>query len=128
MSDKSTPKPYEQWRTNAGDREEDAAHTFGYYLMKHCRAEALKAVESAEVPTTAEQFRAQVAEAVDTALHNVLDLVEGYWPMEAGPSHRAAFELSVSVSDMSRNPVERIDISHIDMPIGYWKWKSGEFR
>src|ERR1019366_3382147 len=78
MSDKSTPKPYEQWRTNAGDREEDAAYTFGYYLMKHCRAEALKAVESAEVPTTAEQFRAQVAEAVDTALHNVLDLVEGY--------------------------------------------------
>jgi hypothetical protein len=130
MNDKSTPRPYEQWRTNAADREEDAAQTFGYYLMQHCRAEALKQVQSTPVLVTRKQFQKQVEAAVDRALHNVMDLLEGYWPLEAGPNHRAAFALSVCVSDMSRKPVERIDVSpcRIDLPIGYWKWKSGEFR
>jgi hypothetical protein len=130
MSDTSTPKPYEQWRTGSADREEDAAYTFGYYLMRHCRAEALKQVQSAPVLVTRKQLRKQVEAAVDTALHNVMDLLEGFWPMEAGPNHKAAFALSVCVSDTSRKPVERVDISpsRIDLPIGYWKWKDGEFR
>src|SRR5208282_4971712 len=76
MSDKSTPRPYEQWRTNAADREEDAAYTFAFYLMKHCRAEALKEVQSAPVLMTRKQFQKQVEAAVDTALHNVMDLLE----------------------------------------------------
>ena len=130
MSDKTTPRPYEQWRANAADREEDAAYTFAFYLMQHCRAEALKEVQSAPMLVTRKQHQKQVEAAVDTALHNVMALLEGFWPMEAGPNHRAAFALSVCVSDMSRKPVERIDISpsRIDLPIGYWKWKDGEFR
>ena len=130
MSDKSTPRPYEQWSTKAAEREEDAAYTFAFYLMKHCRAEALKQVQSAPMLVTRKQLQKQVEEAVDTALHNVMDLLEGYWPLEAGPNHRAAFALSVCVSDTGRKPVERIDISpcRIDLPIGYWKWKDGEFR
>ena len=128
MSDKSTPRPYEQWSTNAAGRKEDAAYTFGYYLMKHCRAEALKCVQSAPMLMTRKQFHKQVESAVDTALHNVLDLIEGYWPAEAGPKHTAEFALLVRVRDASRQEVEHIDISSIDMPIGYWKWKEGEFR
>jgi len=98
--------------------------------MQHCRAEALKATDSAKTPASAEEFHTQVAAAVDTALHNVMDLLEGFWPTQAGPNHRVAYSLSVCVSDMSRKPVERIDISPslLDLPIGYWKFKDGEFR
>jgi hypothetical protein len=124
------PKPFEQWRTDKFNRAEDAAYTFGYHLIQHCRAEALKGVEAADVPKSAEEFREQVTTAVDTALHNVMDLLEGFWPTQAGPNHRVAYTLSVCVSDMSRTPVERINISPclLDLPIGYWKWKDGEFR
>ena len=130
MNDKSTPRPYEQWSTKAAEREEDAAYTFAFYLMKHCRAEALKRAKSAPMFATRKQQQKQVEEAVDIALHNVMDLLEGFWPLEAGPNHRAAFALAVCVSDTSQKPVERIDISpcRIDLPIGYWKWKDGEFR
>ena len=130
MSATDTPRPFAEWRTDKFDRAEDAAHTFGYHLMQHCRAEALKMVETADVPKSAEEFRGQVAAAVDTALHNVTDLLEGFWATQAGPNHRVAYTLSVCVSDMSRAPVERIDISPclLDLPIGYWKWKDGEFR
>lgn len=130
MSNKNTPRPYEQWRTDAADREEDAAYTFGYYLMRHCRAEALKKVQSAPVLVTRKRLQKQVEEAVDTALHDVMDLLEGFWPIEAGPNHKAEFALSVCVSDKSQKQVERIDISPclIDLPIGYWNWKDGEFQ
>ncbi len=130
MSDSGTPKPFEDWRAVPIDRAEDAAYTFGYHLMRHCRAEALKEVEAAPVPQSAEEFREQVATAVDTAFHNVMDLLEGFWPTQAGPNHRVAYTLSVCVSDMNRTPVERIEISpcRLDLPIGFWKWKEGEFR
>ena len=131
MSDTSTPRPYEQWRADGADREEDAAYTFGYYLMHHCRAEALKRVQSAPVLMTRKQFQKEVEEAVDRALCGVMDMLEGFWPLKAGPNHKAAFALSVCVSDMNeKKQVERIDISpcRIDLPIGYWKWKDGEFR
>jgi hypothetical protein len=101
MSDKSTPRPYEQWSTNAADHKEDAAYTFGYYLMKHCRAEALKCASSQRrCVMTRKQLHKQVESAVDTALHNVLDLIEGYWPAEAGQKHTAEFALLVRVSEM----------------------------
>ena len=130
MSAASTPRPFEQWRTDKFDRAEDAAYTFGYYLMQHCRAEALKRVQSASVPATREEFRAQVEVAVDVALHNAMDLLEGFWRTEAGPQHTAEFALSVCVMDASQKEVERVDISPclLDLPIGYWKWKDGGFR
>jgi hypothetical protein len=130
MPDSDTPKPYEQWRAASFDRAEDAAGTFGYHLIQHCRLEALKKIKATPVPTSAEEFQTQVAAAVDTALHNVMDLLEGFWPTQAGPNHRVAYELSVCVTDMSRKAVEKVAISPslIDLPIGYWKFKDGEFR
>jgi hypothetical protein len=130
MPDSDTPRPYEQWRTPSFDRAEDAAYTFGYHLMKHCRDEALKTSASAPIPVSAEESHARVDAAVDKALHNVMDLLEGFWPLQAGPNHRVAYALSVCISDMQRKPVERIDISPslLDLPIGYWKFKGGEFR
>jgi hypothetical protein len=131
MSAADTPKPYPEWRIASIDRAEDAAYTFGYHLMRHCRAEALKTVESAGVPATAGEMREQVAKAVDTALHNVMDLLEGFWRTEAGSGHRVEYALSVCVKDSGEDQtLERIDISPcmLDLPIGYWKWKDGEFR
>jgi hypothetical protein len=130
MSTSEKPKPYEEWRTAPAKRAEDAAYTFGYDLMRRCRAEALKALHSAPLPKSDAEFHAQVAGAVDTALHNVLALLEGFWPMEAGPKHRVAYALAVCVNDLDHQPVERIDISPclLDLPIGYWKFKDGEFQ
>jgi len=125
MPNPKIPIPYEVWRTNPTDRGEDAANTFGHYLMLHCRAEALKTVESAPLPTTDAQFKAHVAAAVDVALHNVMDLLEGFWRTDAGPNHTVEYALAVCVKAGGHTPVERIDISPclLDLPIGYWKWK-----
>jgi hypothetical protein len=111
-------------------RAEDAAYTFGYYLIQHCRAEALKTVQSGALANSSEELQTQVAAAVDVALHNVMDLLEGFWRTQAGPNHTAEFALAVCVKDPSRAVIERIDISPclLDLPIGYWKWKDGEFR
>ena len=130
MSAPDKPKPYEEWRTTPFDRAEDAASTFGYHLMQHCRNEALKDIDTAALPKSPEELQQQITAAVDTALHNVMDLLEGFWPTQAGPNHRVAYALTVCVSDMNRAPVERIDISPclLDLPIGYWKFKDGEFR
>ncbi|SPE56388.1 conserved hypothetical protein [Verrucomicrobia bacterium] len=130
MTDSTIPRAYEQWRTTPIDRAEDAAYTFGYHLMQHCRSEALKATAPASLPTTAEEFQAEVAAAVDKALHNVMDLLEGFWQAHAGGGHTVEYTLSVCVKDANRAPVERIDISPslLDLPIGYWKWKEGKFR
>ena len=68
---------------------------------------------------------------MDIALHNVMDLLEGFWCTEAGPGQRVEYALSVCVKVASgEETVERIDISPcmLDLPIGYWKWKDGEFR
>lgn len=130
MSASDKPKPYEEWRTTPIDRAEDAANTFGYHLMQHCRNEALKGLDTASPPTSADEFREQVTAAVDTALCNAMALLEGFWPTEAGPNHRVAYALGVCVTDTDLKHVERIDISPclIDLPIGYWKFKDGEFQ
>ena len=128
MNDISTPRPYLQWRTDEADREEDAAHVFGYFLMKHCRTEAIeKGLEDSSNPET---LRAPVEKAVDTALHNVADLLEGFWRADAGPEHNAEFALEVRVRDENDALVESVRISpgRIDLPIGFWKWRDGEFR
>lgn len=120
-----TPTPYEKWRSEPIDRAEDAASNFGFHLMAHCRAEALKKVASRAVPVTKAEFEAAVAEAVDTALHNVTDLLEGFWLTPAGPKHRTEFALAVRVKDEGGKIVECVDVSPglIDLPVGYWSWK-----
>jgi hypothetical protein len=120
----TTPIPYEEWRKEPVDRAEDAASNFGFYLMVHCRAEALKKVSTRSAPVSKEELDAIVTEAVDTALHNVADLLEGFWITHAGPKHRTEFSLAVRVKDENRQIVERIDVSPclIDLPIGYWGW------
>ena len=130
MTDLSTPRPYDQWGVKPIDRAEDAAYVFGRDLMRYCRAEALKSADSAKLPKSAEEFREQIAAAVDVALHNVVDLLEGFFPMDAGPNHKVSYALSVCVADAEGAQRERIDISPclLDLPIGYWKWKGGEFR
>jgi hypothetical protein len=130
MSDTNTPRPYEEWRADSADRGEDAAYTFGYYLIQHCRAEVLKQVQSAPVLVTRKQFQKHVEAAVDRTLCSVMDLLEGYWRADAGPKHTAEFVLSVRVMDANRKEVEHVDISPclLDLPIGYWKWKDGGFR
>lgn len=121
----TTPIPYEEWRKEPIDRAEDAASNFGFYLMAHCRAEALKKIAARPLPATKDEFDAAVIEAVDTALHNVADLLEGFWVTHAGPKHRTEFALAVRVKDESREVVESIEVSPclLDLPIGYWGWK-----
>ena len=119
MSSVEKPRPYPAWRLAAADREEDAAHTFGYYLMRHCRDEALTGIEQAS-----QEARSAVERAVDTALHNVCDLLEGFWPLEAGPEHRIEFVLGVRVRDARGEVKETVEVSpgKIDLSIGYWAW------
>ena len=130
MSESAQPRPYGEWRTDPIDRAEDAAYTFGFDLIKHCRAEALKKIGETQVPANPEELRTIIEKSVDTALHNVLDLLEGFWRTDSGPNHRVDYALSVCVKDAKRSPVERIDISPslLDLPIGYWKWRDGGFR
>jgi hypothetical protein len=130
MTEHSAPRPYDQWRTKPVDRAEDAAYVFGYDLMRYCRAEALKSADPATLPKNAEELQNQIAAAVDVALHNVADLLEGFFPMNAGPNHKVSYALSVCVANASGTTMERIDISPslLDLPIGYWDWKDGEFR
>jgi hypothetical protein len=121
------PREYPVWRTDTFDRAEDAAYTFGYHLILHCRDEAM-----AEVPAHASpETRAAVEAAVDLALHNVMDMLEGFWPLSSGPSHSVEYVLQVRVRDAARKAVECLDISPCkqDLPIGYWKWaRDGEFK
>jgi hypothetical protein len=127
MQADAQPCTYPNWRKDPMDRAEDAAYLFGYFLMKHCRDEAL-----AELPVNAsEEIRTIVVKAVDTALHNVCDLLEGYWTLEAGRKHRAELMLAVRILDGEGELVESQEISpaKLDLPIGYWKWaKDREFQ
>lgn len=123
------PRPYPQWRTNPVDRAEDAAYTFGFHLMLHCRAEALKILDDADLPPDS-PLHGVIENAIDTALHNCMDLFEGFWTLRAGPDHQVRYVVSVQVSDNQSTILEEIDISpsKIDLPIGYWAWKSGHFQ
>ena len=127
MADASMPRKYDEWRTPQFDREEDAAYLFGYYLVKHCRDEAMATVPANLPPET----KAAVEKAVDVALHNVCDLLEGFWRLDAGPKHTISLALQIQVHDEKNEVVERADISpcKLDLPIGYWKWAhEREFR
>ena len=130
MTKLSTPRPYDEWRSDPTDRAEDAAYVFGHDLMRYCRAEALKSANPSSLPKSAEELQQQIAAAVDVALHNVVDLLEGFFPMDAGPNHKISYALSVRVADSNGVERERIHISPclLDLPIGYWKWRDGEFQ
>lgn len=121
----STPRPYSEW-ASAGEPAEDAAYTFGFHLMRHCRDEALATLPKQASP----ELRAAAETAVDTALHNVCDLLEGFWNTRAGPSHGVSYVLVVNVTNAEGSIIESIPISPnmLDLPIGYWKWQGGEFR
>jgi hypothetical protein len=129
MAEESTlPLPYEEWLPTPGGREYGAAYTFGYDLMRYCRAEALKAA-FAKLPSDSDA-RPIVEEAVDIALHNVVDLLEGFFPMQSGPNHPVEYKLTVVVRNAEGQIVEEVAISPtlMDLPIGYWKWRDGGFR
>lgn len=120
MDNSSLPRDYPNWRANEWDRAEDAAYLFGNYLILHCRDKALATVP----PDASPDVKDAVEKAVDTALHNLCDLLEGFWPLEAGPNHRISLALGVQVRDVDDSVVETVEISpcKLDLPIGYWKW------
>lgn len=93
--------------------------------MQHCRDTAM-----ARIPADAsDATRATVTTAVNTALHNVMDLVEGFWLLQSGPDHRVEVRLQVRVTDKDGNVVETVPLEGLDLPIGYWKWATdGEFQ
>jgi hypothetical protein len=118
---------YPDWRTGQFDRPEDAAYLFGFYLIMYCREEAIATLPADASP----EVRAAVEQAVDTALHNVCDLLEGFWQLNAGAGHRISLALGVQVRDGQNQLVESVEISpaQLDLPIGYWKWaREHEFR
>lgn len=115
-----TPRTFDEWRKEPGDREYDAANAFGHFLIRHCRDEVIEK-HARGSPRT----RAAVEAAVDDALHNVVDMLEGFWPLEVGPKH--SMELALHVRVRSRETGELVDSQEIspcklDLPIGYWKW------
>lgn len=120
METTAPPRNYPDWRAGEFDRAEDAAYLFGYYLIRHCRDEAMATLP----PNASADIRAAVEKAVDIALHNVCDMLEGFWPLDAGPGHRTALALGVQVRDAQDEVIETQYISpcKLDLPIGYWKW------
>jgi len=127
METVAPPRSYPEWRTGQSDRLEDAAYLFGYYLMLHCRDEAMATLPAGASP----EVKAAVESAVDTALHNVCDLLEGFWRLQAGPNHTISLALGVQVRDAQNQVLETQVISpcKLDLPIGYWKWaQEREFR
>jgi hypothetical protein len=109
---------YDAWRTAAADREEDAASLFGHYLITHCREAALAKLKPATVASCPD-----AVDAVDIALHNVMDLLEGFWPLDAGGGKHLELALHVLVTEEGHT-VEDVQVSpsQIDLPIGYWAW------
>ena len=112
------PRLHSAWREGGADREEDAANLFGYYLVKHCREEALK-----KITPSSDVSRSAAVEAVDIALHNVMDLLEGFWPLDAGEGKQLELALHIQVTK-DGHTVEDVQVSpsQIDLPIGYWAW------
>ena len=126
MDTNSTPREFSFWRTDRFERQEDAAYTFGYHLMKHCRDHAVNSLPAEMRPDD----KQKAVEAVHIALHNLMDLLEGFWKLESGSEHSVEYVLQVLVRDKERKEIERVDItSGLDLPIGFWKWAlDGEFR
>jgi len=68
---------------------------------------------------------------VDKALHNVCDMLEGFWRLDLDPAHHIELVLQVRVRNASDEIVETREISpcKLDLQIGYWRWaRDREFR
>src|SRR4051812_47061192 len=107
MDIKDQPRPFAEWRTDPFDRAEDAAYAFGYHLIVHCRDKAMATLPADASP----EMKAAVQKAVDTALHNVNDMLEGFWKLDAGPEHSIELALVIRVRDANRQVVEKQEIS-----------------
>ena len=120
MAKELRPRPYAKWRKNPAERAEDAAHAFGHHLILHCRDEALATLPKKAPAAT----RVAVEKAVDTALHNALDMLEGFWILGVGAKHNVELALVVRVLDHEARIVESHEISptKLDLPIAYWGW------
>ena len=126
MEDKLEPRDYPAWRSEVTAREEDAANTFGYHLIKYCRDQAVKSLPHEMKSADKEK----AVEAIHIALHNVMDLVEGFWKLESGKDNYVEYHLQVVVKDKEQKEIERLCIAPgLDLPIGFWQWaKHGEYR
>ncbi len=127
MTDNSTPRQYPEWQKDLYDRQDDAASMFGFHLIKHCRTEAVNALPK---DLNTEQNEKAI-HAIDIALHNVMNMLEGFWVLESGDKHRVEYNLNVVVNDLDQNELEKISIAPegMSLPIAYWKWAlENEFR
>ncbi len=127
MEDITQPREYSKWRTESFDRSVDAAYSFGNHLIKFCRDEVIQNLPK----TLSESQKEEIKETINLSLHNVMDLLEGFYPLRSGQEHSLEYILQVVVKDKNEKEIERIDISpkKLDLPIGFWKWaKFGEFR
>ena len=127
MEDIKKPRPFEEWRIDKGDREEDAAYTFGSHLIKYCRDEVMQSLPE----NISELEKENIKTAMHESLHNVMDLLEGFWQLNSGEEHTVEYALQVVVRDKNKNLVKKVEISpcKIDLPIGFWKWAwDGEYR
>jgi len=127
METKSLPRSYPEWRKDPIDREQDAAYVFGYDLVRHCRDSAIQQA----ISKAPQELQAPIQQAVDMALHNLLALLEGFYCLESGPTHKLEYALHVIVRDSTGRIVERQQVSPCkqDLPIGYHKWsRHREFR
>jgi hypothetical protein len=127
MEDKSQPRLYHEWRNEAFDREEDAAYTFGKHFIKYCRDEVVNKLSK----DATENELKKITEAINTSLHNVMDLFEGYWKLKSGDDYSIEYVLQVVVKNKDGKELEKVILSpsKLDLPIGFWKWAvDGEFR
>ena len=119
MSETIAPRYHDVWRADRVDREEDAATLFGYYLVKHCREEAMAKIT---LPPGSPEHAVAV-KAVETAIFNVMDLLEGFFMLDAGNGKHLQLALHVQVMKGEEEVVEDVRIAPgIDLPIGYWGW------
>ena len=107
MNIPTPPRNYDEWCTDEFKRRDDAAYLFGYYLVSHCRDEAIASISENASP----DVKAAVNKAIDIALHNVCDLLEGFWPIEAGSDKRVSLALGVQVRNEANDVIETIEIS-----------------
>jgi hypothetical protein len=52
-----------------------------------------------------------------------MDLLEGFWPLDAGSGKQLELALHVLVTEQGQTAEDvQVSPSQIDLPIGYWAW------